>query len=1352
MKPRRFNLIIVLIGALSLIITLTLAGSLTPPGAPGSTMNSLEEIYNAIGGIFDSSGLSADEDGNLIENLKYISNNLFWASSGNDIYSLNSGNIGVGTTTPLAKLTVNGDIVPVTAPSITATTRTTTQIPDDDWVGSYLSIAIGTDGLPVISHQNEDDGNIMITKCENADCSNNTTTQITNADYVGYGGTSIAIGADGLPVVSYKNIDDFELMITKCGNAFCSSGNTTTQIADADNVGAFSSIAIGTDGLPIISYSNATDGDLMITKCGNSSCSSGNTTTQIADADDVGYYTSLAIGTDGLPIIAYDNFDYGKLIITKCADSSCAEEEGTALTGGSQLGGWMANPRSYSVPFQTINTLQIANPTTFYNFSILTAGSERLTITPSGNVGIGTTAPTEKLSIGGNVNIAGSQSLFEGFENETFPPTGWTTGGNANWARSTTTEYAGVASAASGAIGDNQSTWIDRDYTFSESAQVKFYWKVSSEDESDFLVFCLDNDACTRDSGYTYRISGEANWSEIVVSVSAGSHSFRWLYGKDSNTVEGSDKAWIDNVRFISSSGGNLYVNNNVGIGTITPSEKLTVANSNILQTPGTPSPIGGVTLDASHRPVHSVFISGKYAYLARWASNDTCSGTTLDGCEFSIFDISNPSSPTPVGGADLSYEHGNGVYVSGRYAYVVKGDNAGTCSGTTLTGCEFSIFDISNPSTPSPVGGVDLADNVGYTVYVSGRYAYITKQANAGTCSGTTLTGCEFSIYDISNPSTPSPVGGADLTGEYYSDVYISGRYAYITKTENSSTCSGVTLDGCEFSIFDISNPSSPTPVGGVDLEDNGEDVFISGRYAYVVKDTVDWETCSGTALGGCELSIYDISNPSSPTAVGGVDVSEYVYSIFVSGRYAHILKFDNTDTCSGTTLDGCEYAMYDVSNPSSPSAVGGVDLDIWGEDIFISGRYAYIGKAGHVGTCSGTTLIGCEFSIYDISGIEVTSAMIHSLEAGNLQVRNDIILQGQLQTAGGINVGEGGLFSSGALSVYNQGYFSGNVGIGTVTPQSKFQVEGYLQLDDGNTAAPADADCNAAAEESRLYYDATNDNFYVCSGASGWRKITTGAPDIAENYSTLDISLEVGDVLAVDPENPAFVIKSTKPYQSDLMGVFSWNRSALGPDEENSVQVALIGRVEVKVSTENGEIKIGDALTSSSTPGVAMKATKSGRVIGMALEPYDGSGEENAILVFVNSHWLGNDLTATENSSGQIINYSAEQLRLDLSSLGLTVTENGTLEIQTLKTKKICLGQTCFTEEELKQLLERTGVPPFSEPEVPSEAQPEETPTPEPTSTPESTPSLIIDSTPIPTPEPTPISEPTPESSPQS
>ncbi len=55
------------------------------------------------------------------------------------------------------------------------------------------------------------------------------------------------------------------------------------------------------------------------------------------------------------------------------------------------------------------------------------------------------------------------------------------------------------------------------------------------------------------------------------------------------------------------------------------------------------------------------------------------------------------------------------------------------------------------------------------------------------------------------------------------------------------------------------------------------------------------------------------------------------------------------------------------------------------------------------------------------------------------------------------------------------------------------------------------------------------------------------------------------------------------------------------------------------VKVSNENGEIAVGDLLTTSSTPGVAMKATHDGQIIGNALNAYSGNSV-GTIDVFVN------------------------------------------------------------------------------------------------------------------------------------
>jgi predicted regulator of Ras-like GTPase activity (Roadblock/LC7/MglB family) len=101
--------------------------------------------------------------------------------------------------------------------------------------------------------------------------------------------TSITVGTDGLPVISYLDNTNDDLKVAHCGNTSCSAGTTLTAVDSADNVGFFSSITLGTDGLPVISYYDNTNGDLKVAHCGNTSCSAGNTLTTVDSAGDVGY-------------------------------------------------------------------------------------------------------------------------------------------------------------------------------------------------------------------------------------------------------------------------------------------------------------------------------------------------------------------------------------------------------------------------------------------------------------------------------------------------------------------------------------------------------------------------------------------------------------------------------------------------------------------------------------------------------------------------------------------------------------------------------------------------------------------------------------------------------------------------------------------------------------------------------------------------------------------------------------------------------------------------------------------------------------------------------------------------------
>ena len=111
-------------------------------------------------------------------------------------------------------------------------------------------------------------------------------------------------------------------------------------------------------------------------------------------------------------------------------------------------------------------------------------------------------------------------------------PESVTTGGNAEW----TVEEDG--SWRSGAISDNQSTWVET--TVTGSCIVTFQWKTSSEYGYDMLTLYVDGVEMDSISDVM------DDWMEYSIPISDNrSHTIRWTYSKDGSELAGEDCGWV---------------------------------------------------------------------------------------------------------------------------------------------------------------------------------------------------------------------------------------------------------------------------------------------------------------------------------------------------------------------------------------------------------------------------------------------------------------------------------------------------------------------------------------------------------------------------------------------------------------------------------------------------------------------------------------------------------------------------------------------------------------------------------------------------------------------------------------
>lgn len=554
-----------------------------------------------------------------------------------------------------------------------------------------------------------------------------------------------------------------------------------------------------------------------------------------------------------------------------------------------------------------------------------------------------------------------------------------------------------------------------------------------------------------------------------ALSISQSSSSTPgYLSATDWNTFNSKQDALSAAItdNFWSGDGTNVYrATGKVGVGTTSPEVSLTIQST----TPSTavhPNR-AGVVLKAEGTDV-----GGRFA--ARTASvgeNPAFIGYRSQGTLAVPTAINTSQHLLNIGG--MGYD--GAAWKEGASILLSPGENW----DTTKTGANI-IFKTATNGTNSSTEKVRIAHNGRIGVGVLAPAAMIDVES---TATGTILSG-RFA-------SNPGSAGAGNLNAFVLDNTFGAGNFKSEIKFRGSGTdrfSIGVDPAGTGTQAFYIWDAISSARRMSIDSAGNvGFGIDTPTEKLDVVGKVKATEFCIGTACinswpsGGGSLTAGSVGTTeladgavtqSKLETVSGLSAGSYgsasaipSITVDVKGRVTAI----STNTITGLPAASGVNGKYLKSNGTTWS----------GQDVLFSDIKNSLGaSAFNVGSCTANQTVAWSsltdaFTCQSIGSLDANTLTTGTLDAARLPTS---VTDGLWAASGG-----------------NISRASGNVGIGTSSPQSALQVAGYVQLDVIN-GAPAGTDCDVVGEYGRIKSDPTNNKLYMC-GSVGWVEYSVGA-----------------------------------------------------------------------------------------------------------------------------------------------------------------------------------------------------------------------------------------------------------------